>query len=95
MPFRLLALVLAVVLVVTLATPAKAEAFDVLTGLAIAGVVLIVIVLVAYLVVANVEGGKRVEQRQEVWLACAAEGCVSLPGAPAAASVAVPTREAP
>jgi amino acid transporter len=95
MPFRLLALMLAVVLVVTFATPAKAEAFDVLTGLAIAGAVVIVLVLVAYLVIANVEGDKRVEQRQEVWLACAAERCVTLPGAPAAAALAVPTREAP
>ena len=83
MPARLLALILAVVLVVTLATPAKAEAFDVLTG------------LVAYLVIANVEGDKRVEQRREVWLACAGERCVTLPGATARAAFATPTPEAP
>jgi len=57
-PCRFLALVLATVLVLTLATPAKAEAFDVLTGLAIAGAAVIVLVLVVYLVVANVEGSK-------------------------------------
>jgi len=95
MPARLLALILAVVLVVTLATPAKAEAFDVLTGLAIAGAVVIVLVLVAYLVIANVEGDKRVEQRREVWLACAGERCVTLPAAAAPAAFATPTPEAP
>ncbi len=58
MPYRFLALMLAVVLVITLATPAKAEAFDVLTGLAIAGAAIIVLVLVVYLIVANVEGPK-------------------------------------
>ncbi|HET7340273.1 MAG TPA: hypothetical protein VFL90_02335 [Methylomirabilota bacterium] len=95
MPFRLLALMLAVVLVVTFAAPAKAEAFDVLTGLAIAGVVVIVIVIVAYLVIANAEGNKRAEQRQEVWLACAAERCVTLAGAPPSAAMATRTPEAP
>lgn len=58
MSFRILALALAVVLLVTFATPAKAEAFDVMTGLAIAGAAIIVIVLIVYLVVANVEGPK-------------------------------------
>ena len=58
MPYRFLALMLAVVLVITLATPAKAEAFDVMTGLAIAGAAIIVLVLVVYLIVANVEGPK-------------------------------------
>ena len=58
MSFRILALALAVVLLVTFATPAKAEAFDVMTGLAIAGAAIIVLVLIVYLVVANVEGPK-------------------------------------
>ena len=56
MSFRALALVLAVVLLVTFATPARAEAMEPMTILAIAGAALIVIVLVVYLVVANVEG---------------------------------------
>ena len=59
MPFRVLALALAVVLMVTFATPAKAEAIEPLTILAIAGAALIVIVLVVYLVVANVEGDSK------------------------------------
>jgi hypothetical protein len=58
MSFRVLALALAVVLLVTFATPAKAEAIEPLTILAIAGAALIVVVLVVYLVVANVEGPK-------------------------------------
>jgi hypothetical protein len=79
-PCRFLALVLAVVLVLTFATPAKAEAFDVLTGLAIAGAAIIVLVLVVYLVVANVEGSKLshkldgprvVQQSEVVWVVAA------------------------
>ena len=58
MSFRVLALALAVVLLVTFATPAKAEAIEPLTILAIAGAAVIVLVLVIYLVVANVEGPK-------------------------------------
>ena len=58
MSFRVLALALAVVLLVTFATPAKAEAIEPLTVLAIAGVAVLVLVLVVYLVVANVEGPK-------------------------------------
>jgi len=58
MSFRVLALALAVVLLVTFATPAKAEAIEPLTILAIAGAALLVVVLVIYLIVANVEGPK-------------------------------------
>ena len=58
MPYRVLALALAVVLLVTFATPAKAEAMEVTTILAIAGAALLVVVLIVYLVVANVEGPK-------------------------------------
>ncbi len=95
MPYRVLALVLTVVLVVTLATPGKAEAFDVLTGLAIAGAAVIVIVLVAYLVIANTQGDKRVERPAEVVLACAAEGCVTIPAATRPVAFVAPTPEAP
>jgi hypothetical protein len=56
MPFRVLALSLAVVLLVMFATPAKAEALEPMTILAIAGAAVIVVVLLVYLVVANVEG---------------------------------------
>jgi len=68
-PCRFLALVLAVVLVLTFATPAKAEAFDVMTGLAIAGAAIILLVIVVYLVVANVEGSKLSDTRESPRLA--------------------------
>ena len=58
MSFRVLAFALAVVLLVTFATPAKAEAIEPLTILAIAGAAVLVLVLIVYLVVANVEGPK-------------------------------------
>src|SRR5688500_9408241 len=58
-PFRLAAVMLAVVLLLTFTAPAKAEAIDVTTALAIAGAALLVIILITYLVIANVEG-KRV-----------------------------------
>ena len=61
MSFRILALALAVVLLVTFATPAKAEAFDVMTGLAIAGAAIIVLILIVYLIVANVENPRMSE----------------------------------
>ena len=66
MSFRVLALALAVVLMVTFATPAKAEAIEPFTILAIAGAALIVIVLVVYLVVANVEGDKMRSEAPEL-----------------------------
>ena len=79
-PCRFFALVLSVVLLLTFATPAKAEAFDVMTGLAIAGAAIIVLVLVVYLVIANVEGSKLsrsvdgpriVQEPQVVWVIAA------------------------
>lgn len=66
MPFRVIAAALAVVLLVTFATPAKAEAIEPLTILAIAGAALIVVVLIVYLVVANVEGDKMRSQALEL-----------------------------
>jgi hypothetical protein len=66
MSFRVLALALVVVLLVTFATPAKAEAIEPLTILAIVGAALIVVVLIVYLVVANVEGDKMRSQAPEL-----------------------------
>jgi hypothetical protein len=62
MPFRALAVTLAVVLLITFAAPAKAEAIEPMTALAIAGAAIVVIVLVVYLVIANVEEGRTAEQ---------------------------------
>ena len=85
-PFRLVALLLATVLLVVAGTPAEAEALDALTIVAIVGLALAGIVLIAYLVIANVEGGKRAEQGRVVWVACAAaDGCATVPTEVAAA----------
>jgi len=87
-PFRLVALLLAAVLLVVAGTPGKAEAIDALTIVAIAGLVVAGIVLIAYLVVANVEGGRAGGDSRVVWVACAAaDGCATIPAEPAAALV--------
>jgi hypothetical protein len=73
-PCRLLALVIVLTLVATLATPARAEA-DVLTALAIASAVVAGVILIAYLVIASVDGSRRADEGRIVWLACAGEDC--------------------
>jgi hypothetical protein len=60
--FRMLALVLATVMLLIAATPAKAEALEPLTIVAIAGLVVAGIVLVAYLIIANTEGERRADE---------------------------------
>ena len=68
---RLLAVVLVVVLLATVIAPARAEALDPMTIIAIAGAAVCVIILIAFLVVANTRGPKMDEsgmddQRQPV-----------------------------
>jgi hypothetical protein len=85
-PFRVIALLLAAVLMVVVGAPAKAEAMDALTIIAIAGLAVAGIVLIAYLIIANVEGDKVANEGRVVWVACAdADGCVSIPAETAAA----------
>ncbi len=87
-PFRLVALLLAAVLLVVAGTPAKAEAMDVLTIVAIAGLAVAGLILIAFLVIANVEGGKVSGEGRVVWVACAAaDGCATIPAETAAALV--------
>jgi hypothetical protein len=76
-PFRLIALMLATVLMVVVATPAKAEAIDALTIVAIAGLAVAAIVIIAYLVVANVEG-KSADAGRLIWMACAGDACTQV-----------------
>lgn len=78
-PFRLIALLLVVVLMVVTGTPARAEAIDALTIVAIAGLALAGIVLIAYLIIANVEGDRSAGEGRMVWVACAAADCVAVP----------------
>mgnify|MGYP003577417361 CR=1 FL=1 len=55
---RLIAITLVVVLMVTIATPDKAEAMDPFTIMAILGAAAVVVIIIAYLVVANTRGPK-------------------------------------
>ena len=82
---QLLALVLVVVVTVVLAMPAPAEA-DALTALAIVGLVLAGVVIIAYHVVANVEGARRADTGGVVWLACAGLDCPVSVAAPTPAA---------
>jgi hypothetical protein len=67
--FRMLALVLATVMLLIAATPAKAEAVEPLVIIAAVGLVLAGIVLIAYLVIANVEGERRADEGRVIWVA--------------------------
>ena len=67
--FRMVALVLATVLLLIAATPAKAEAMEPLVIVAVVGLVLAGIVLIAYLVIANVEGERRADEGRVIWVA--------------------------
>lgn len=77
--FRLMVAVLAVVCMVTFATPAPAEA-DVLAAVAIASLVVVGVILVLYLIVANVAGDRTAEAGRLVWMACDGETCRALDG---------------
>ena len=84
-PCRLIALLLATVLLVIASTPAKAEALDALTIVAIVGLVAAGIILIVFLVVANVEGSKRSDIGRLVWMACGGDECRTVPAETAAA----------
>jgi hypothetical protein len=84
-PFRLVALLLATVLMVIAATPAKAEAVEALTIVAIVGLAIAAIVIIAYLVVANVEGSSSSDGGRVLWVACAGDDCTPVSATAAAA----------
>ena len=71
---RLIAIVLVVVLTVTFATPEKAEAMDPFTIMAILGAAAVVVIIIAYLIVANTRGPKMEKEaageRVPVMVAC-------------------------
>jgi Na+/serine symporter len=75
---RAIGLVLATVLVLTLGTPAAAEA-NVLGALAIGGLVAVGVVLIAYLVIANVADLRQAHEAGPVRVACAGAGCADVP----------------
>ena len=66
---RLTAVVLITVLCVTLAAPARAEA-DALWAVGVAGLVVVAIIIIVYLVVASSRGPKMPAEAQPVMIAC-------------------------
>ena len=66
---RLTAVVLVTVLCVTLAAPARAEA-DALWAVGIAGLVVVAVIVIVYLVIASNRGPKMPAEAQPVMLAC-------------------------
>jgi hypothetical protein len=78
--FRVVALVVAIVLVVTFATPARAEA-DVLAAIAIGTLVVAGIILLAYLVIANTADRNHADAGRIVYVACADDRCAGMAAA--------------
>jgi hypothetical protein len=72
--FRVLALVVAIVLVITFATPARAEA-DVLAALAIGTLVVAGVILLAYLIIANASDRNHADKGRIIYVACADDRC--------------------
>ena len=72
--FRLIAIVLIVALVVMVATPEKADAMDPMTIMAIVGAAAAVIVLIAFLIIANKEGDRA---DKPIYIACTGEDCLT------------------
>ena len=66
---RLTAVVLVTVLCVTLAAPARAEA-DALWAIGVAGLVVVAVIVIVYLIVASKRGPKMPAEAQPVMIAC-------------------------
>ena len=77
---RLIALVLVTVMLVVAATPAKAEAIEPLVIVAIATLAVAGILIIAYLIVANIEGDRRADEGRVIWLAQSLAGLGAVPG---------------
>jgi uncharacterized membrane protein len=60
-PYRMIALVLVVALLLTAVTPARAEAMEIGTILLLVGVGVAVVIVVAFLIIANVTDRQRAE----------------------------------
>lgn len=68
--FRLVAVVLVVALALTVATPAKADAIEPMTILAIVSAGVVVLIVIVYLIVANASESRRAADDKPVYLAC-------------------------
>jgi uncharacterized membrane protein len=60
-PYRMIALVLVVALLLTAVTPARAEAMEIGTILLLVGVGVAVVIVIAFLIIANVTDRQRAE----------------------------------
>ena len=86
--FRLLAFTLVVVLALTLAAPARAEALEPFTIIAIVGLVAVGVIIIVYLVIANVSGSRRAAKSAARYMTCVESdtgprSCWAVPDAPA------------
>ena len=68
--FRLLAFTLVVVLALTLAAPARAEALGPFAIIAIVGLVAVGVIIIVYLIVANVAGSRRTAKGEARYVTC-------------------------
>jgi uncharacterized membrane protein len=68
-PYRMIALVLVVALLLTAVTPARAEAMEIGTILLLVGVGVAVVILIAFLIIANVADRQRAEVPADQWKA--------------------------
>jgi hypothetical protein len=68
-PYRMIALVLVVALLLTAVTPARAEAMEIGTILLLVGVGVAVVMIVAFLIIANVSDRQRAEVPPDQWKA--------------------------
>jgi uncharacterized membrane protein len=68
-PYRMIALVLVVALLITAVTPARAEAMEITTILLLVSVGVAVVILVAFLIIANVADRQRAEVPADQWKA--------------------------
>ena len=86
--FRFLSLILIAILAIGVATPGRAEAIEPLTIVAIAGAAVLVVVLVVYLVVANLHDSQgRKAEAEPRYVACiesdlAPRSCWTIPEPP-------------
>src|SRR5947209_2541256 len=74
--FRMVALVLVTILVITFATPAKADA-DVMTTITLVSLIIAGVAIIAYLIIANTTGNRGMSSRV-LRIACLGDDCREL-----------------
>jgi len=75
-PFRFIAIVLIVTLLVMVATPEKANAIEPLMIIGIVGAAVAVMVLIGYLIIANAKGSRA--DNGPIYVACNGDDCLAL-----------------